>query len=98
MSDDIIIGFRTADQDLDELIRMEFEKEKMQYTNQYTTESLITIIISATKESVEKLLRFFQRHKEGFTVAFVRTSSGAMLSLFEYSDHDLYSLAGAGNQ
>ncbi len=59
MTGDITIGFRTEDQELDELIRMEFEKEEMQYTNQFTAESLITIILSTTKESVEKLLRFF---------------------------------------
>ena len=96
MTADITIGFRTADQELDELIRMEFEKEKVEYTNQHTTESLITIIASSTKESVEKLLRFFKRHKDGFTIAFVRTSGGAILSLFDHTEHDLYRLTGAG--
>lgn len=94
MTGDITIGFRTEDQELDELIRMEFEKEEMQYINQFTAESLITIILSATKESVEKLLRFFKRHKESFSVAFVRTSDGLTLSLFEFADKDLYRLAG----
>ncbi|AXY72777.1 hypothetical protein D3H65_01790 [Paraflavitalea soli] len=98
MATNLTIGFRTQDQELDELIRMEFEKEKMQYINQFTTESLITIILSATKESVEKLLRFFKRHRESFSVAFVRTDDGRTLSLFEYADKDLHRLAGTGLQ
>ncbi len=97
MANNLTIGFRTQDQELDELIRMEFEKEKMQYINQFTTESLITIILSATKESVEKLLRFFRRHRESFSVAFVRTADGLTLSLFEYADKDLHRLAGTGH-
>lgn len=97
MTADITIGFRTADQELDELIRMEFEKEKVEYTNQHTSESLITIIASSTKESVEKLLRFFRRHKDGFSIAYIRTAGGAILSLFDHSDHDLYRLTGAGS-
>jgi|GEM_PF-1241930 len=94
LANNLTIGFRTQDQELDELIRMEFEKEKMQYINQFTTESLITIILSATKESVEKLLRFFRRHRESFSIAFVRTADGLTLSLFESADNDVHKLAG----
>jgi hypothetical protein len=93
----LTIGFRTKDQELDDLIKMEFEKEKMQYENQFTTESLITIILSATKESVEKLLHFFRRHRESFSIAFIRTADGTTLSLFEHADKEVFRLSGAGD-
>ena len=85
----LTIGFRTEDLELDDLISLEFEKEGMQRENQFTTESLITIMLSATRESVDKLLKFFRRHRDSFTVAFVRMPNGATLSLFDHADKDL---------
>lgn len=94
----LTIGFRTADQELDDLIRLEFEKDKMQHINQFTTESLITIILSATRESVDRLIKFFGRHRDSFTVAFVRMPNGATLSLFDHGEKDLLHLAIAGDR
>lgn len=95
MPGDLTIGFRTQDHELDDLIRLEFEKEKMQHINQFTTESLITIILSATRESVDRLIGFFRRHRESFTIAYVLMPNGATLSLFDHHDKDLLTLAAA---
>lgn len=93
MPGDLTIGFRTLDHELDDLIRLEFEQDKMQHINQFTAESLTTIILSATRESVDRLLRFFRRHRDSLAIAFVRMPNGATLSLFDHADKDLFTMA-----
>jgi hypothetical protein len=88
MEREIIVAFQTNDKELDDLIAAEFEKEEIRHTNQFTTEAVITIIIS-TKESVEKVCKFFARHRDSFRTALLCTSPGIIYSLFEYSDNYL---------
>ena len=88
MEKEIIVAFQTNDKELDDLITAEFEKEEIRHTNQFTSEAVITIIIS-TKESIEKVCKFFTRHRESFRTALLSTSPGIIYSLFEYSVNDL---------
>lgn len=85
----ISVAFRTADQELEDLIDLEFEKEEKLFTNRFTTESLTTVVLTATRDSIEKLWRFFSRHRQGFTLALLYTVSGKRISLMEYEDHEI---------
>lgn len=89
MAKKISVAFRTADQELEDLIDLEFEKEEKQFTNRFTAEALTTVVLTATRDSLEKLWRFFSRHRHGFSVALLYTASGRPISLMEYEDHEI---------
>ena len=89
----ITVEFQTADRELDDLIMIEFEKEQIQYPNQFTGHGLISVVLSATSESMRKVVAFFRHHRDSLKTAIVRTSEGVLFSLFEYAEKQLLLIA-----
>lgn len=69
---EIAIQFHPINADVTELMKQSFADEEILISHAFTGAEIVTIVVSATKKSVGKALKFFAQYRQSFKDAAVK--------------------------